>query len=160
MVEIVPAKECDVETVKNITYTDVKEVYPKYYPAGAVQMFLDYHDTPYILKDIEAGCVYLLKVDGIGVGTVTIKENEVARLYLLPEYQHKGYGRMLFEFAESLVFTNYAFVRVDSSLPAKEIYVKRGYREIEYHAMDSGHGDYLCYDVMIKVRSNEPKRTN
>ena len=33
------AKENDFETVKDITQTTIKLVYPKYYPEGAVQFF-------------------------------------------------------------------------------------------------------------------------
>ena len=29
------------------------------------------------------------------IGTVTIKENEICRLFVLPKYQHKGFGRQL-----------------------------------------------------------------
>ena len=37
-----------------------------------------------------------------------------------------------------------------ASLPAKSIYLKRGYHEVDYIKIDTGHGDYLCADVMEK----------
>lgn len=34
------------------------------------------------------------------------------------------------------------------------IYLKRGYHEIDYIKIDTGHGDYLCADVMEKKVGN------
>ena len=92
------AKENDFETVKDITQTTIKLVYPKYYPEGAVQFFCNHHADDRILNDIVAGKVYLFEADDVCVGTVTISNNEICRLFVLPEYQHKGYGRLLIEF--------------------------------------------------------------
>ena len=36
----------------------------------------------------------------------------------------------------------------ESSLPAKQIYLKRGYKETEYNLIKTENGDFLCYDVM------------
>ena len=42
------------------------------------------------------GEVYLLITDeGDAAGTVTISDNEIDRLFVLPSYQHKGYGDYL-----------------------------------------------------------------
>ena len=38
-----------------------------------------------------------------------------------------------------------------SSLSAKSIYLKRGYKEVEYHTISTKNDDYLCYDVMKKT---------
>ena len=32
----------------------------------------------------------------------------------------------------------------------KHIYLKRGYKETEYNIIETGNGDKLCYDVMVK----------
>ena len=45
------AKENDFETVKDITQTTIKLVYPKYYPEGAVQFFCNHHADDRILND-------------------------------------------------------------------------------------------------------------
>lgn len=41
-------------------------------------------------------------------------------------------------------------IRLDASLPAKEIYLNQGYKEIEFHSILTQNGDYLCYDTMEK----------
>ncbi|MCR5803108.1 MAG: GNAT family N-acetyltransferase [Clostridia bacterium] len=144
------AQEKDLETVRSITQTTIKEIYPKYYPAGAVDFFIRHHSDDRIASDIKKGRVYILTDEGQKVGTVTIEDNHIFRLFVLPKYQGKGYGRALMDHAEKKAFENSDTIVLDSSLPAKKIYMKRGFKETEYHVIDTGNGDFLCYDVMEK----------
>ena len=153
--KIIQAAAGDFEAVKRITRDTIREIYPRYYPAGAVDFFCRHHSDDRITADIASGKVYLLVYDDQAAGTVTISGNEINRLFVLPEYQHKGFGRALLDFAEQAVLLQYDTVHMDASLPAKAIYKKRGYRETEYHTIRTENGDYLCYDVMM--RSKEEK---
>ena len=67
----------DLECVRELTRETICQIYPKYYPAGAVQFFLNHHCDGKISADIRQGCVYLAEdpADGI-VGTVTVKADE------------------------------------------------------------------------------------
>lgn len=56
----------------------------------------------------------------------------------------------MLEYSEKEIFQISARIRLDASLPAKKIYLRRGYREIESHAVLTQNGDYLCYEVMEK----------
>ena len=145
---IIQAAAGDFETVRRITQDTIREIYPRYYPAGAVAFFLSHHSDERISGDIASGKVYLLLHDGEAAGTVTISGNGINRLFVLPEHQHKGFGRALLDFAEKAVLLRYDTVQIDASFPAKRIYRKRGYRETEYHQIRTENGDYLCYDVM------------
>lgn len=142
-----------MDVVKNITQITIRAVYPKYYPQGAVDFFSAHHSDEKILADISAGFVYLLKSGNEYAGTVTVSENHINRLFVLPEYQGKGFGRALMDMAEELIFESYDKIELDASLPAKRIYLKRGYIETEYHIIDTPYGDHLCYDVMVKERT-------
>ena len=100
------------------------------------------------------GIVYLvLNDENNAVGTVTVKENEICRLFVLPEYQGNGYGRELISFAENKIMQKYDNIVLHASLPAKAIYLKRGYKEVEFHSIKTENGDYLCYDMMIKNKA-------
>lgn len=79
----------------------------------------------------------------------------VYRLFALPGYQGKGYGRALLDFAEEEILARESSVRIDASFPARGIYLKRGYREIEFHSIGTENGDFLCYDVMEKKKRQE-----
>ena len=142
------ANEFDFESVKRITQTTIKTVYPKYYPAGAVQFFCDHHSDEKILEDIKANRVYLIENEENEVGTVTICGNEINRLFVLTKYQHMGYGRALMDFAEKMISKETDTVVLDASLPAKKIYLLRGYKATDYNIIKTDNGDYLCFDVM------------
>lgn len=144
----VPA-ESDIIT--ELVRETIKAVYPKYYPAGAVEFFLAHHKPEKIASDIGAGKVYVTERDGIIVGTVTIDGNEIARLFVEPSQQGKGYGGQLIDFAENMIFGYSETIRLDSSLPAKAIYIKRDYKEKEYCKILTDNGDYLCFDIMEKT---------
>ena len=146
---MIQASADDFETVRQITQETIRAVYPAYYPAGAVDFFCRHHSDESIWADITSGKVYLLRDDETVVGTVTISGNGINRLFVLPQHQHRGYGRALLDFAEQKILLQYDTVRIDASFPAKQIYLKRGYRETEYHVVRTENGDYLCYDVMV-----------
>ncbi len=150
--EITRAARDDFDSVKTITQTTIRTVYPRYYPAGAVEFFCHHHSDDRICEDIADGKVYLLLDSEEAVGTVTIDGNTINRLFVLPEHQRKGYGRALLDFAERKILMEYDIVQIDASLPAKRIYRLRGYRETEYHTLPTANGDFLCYDVMILRR--------
>lgn len=147
---IAKADLADTETVKTITAQTINSVYPKYYPKGAVEFFLSHHNEYNIKSDIEKGYVYILYNDNKAVGTVTIRGNEILRLFVLPEHQGKGFGGRLIDFAEEKIAENHSKIIIDASLPAKPIYLKRGYTATEYHTIKTENGDFLCYDVMEK----------
>ena len=118
-----------------------------------MKIFLDYHNEEAIAEDIADGRVFLFRdSDDNAVGTVTLCGNEIQRLYVLPEYQGRGFGGALLEFAEQKLFKTFDEVIVEASLPAKGLYKKRGYSETEYLYMRAENGDFLCWDKMIKHR--------
>ena len=147
-----PAMLTESDIITELVRETIKAVYPKYYPAGAVEFFLAHHKPEKIASDIEAGKVYVILRDGVIVGTVTIDGNGIERLFVEPTKQGKGYGRKLLDFAENMIFGYSETVRLDSSLPAKSIYIKRGYREKEYCKILTDNGDYLCYDIMEREK--------
>lgn len=147
------AEPKDLQIVFKITHTTISEIYPRYYPSGAVKFFLDYHSKDAVAKDISDGKVFICYApDGTAAGTVTICGNEIQRLYVLPEYQGRGFGRALVEFAEQELFKTVDEVIVEASLPAKGLYKKRGYTETEYLSIKAENGDFLCWDKMSKHR--------
>lgn len=150
--EIKTARLSDMDDVSNIVKTTIREIYPAYYPSGAVEYFLLHHSDEKILKDIEQGNVYILIYDGNTVATVTIHDNEICRLFVHPPMQHKGLGRALMDFSEELILRSYDNIVLDASTPAKDIYLRRGYRLIEHLVLITDNGDPLDYDSMTKAR--------
>ena len=154
------AQISDLERVLQITHDTISEIYSHYYAEGVVEFFLGYHSREHILSDIEDGLVWLLEEDERMVGTVTIKENAVNRLFVLPEWQLHGYGSQLMDFVEDKIAEQFTHVHIDSSLAAKEMYLKRGYKEKKTCRILADHGDILIYDEMGKRVNHQPDRIN
>ena len=77
--EIRKASPADLPMVGFITRRTIQEVYPHYYPRGAVEFFLDWHKDKSILPDIEREEVYLLFDGGMAAGTVTLHGEEITQ---------------------------------------------------------------------------------
>ena len=78
----------DLDRVKYISEVTISEIYPHYYPKGAVDFFLGHHREDNILSDIEMNHVFLyFDAAQDAIGTVTIKQNEICRLFVLPSRQ-------------------------------------------------------------------------
>ena len=96
------------------------------------------------MRDIRNGDVFLLYTDnGQAAGTVTTEKNEINRLFVLPQYQGQGFGGALLRFAEERIAESYDKAELSVSLPAKAIYLKKGYTFKNYHAIKTKNGDYL-----------------
>lgn len=146
------AERKDLERVLYIVHKTIADVYPAYYPTGVVEFFIQHHSNNAIKDDIEKKRVFVLVIDDEIIGTVTIKEDSINRLFVLPNLQGKGFGGILMDFAEQFAFENYKVVQVDASFSAKAMYLKRGYIDVEYHCIKTDSGQFLCYDVMKKEK--------
>lgn len=136
--------------VKQITRRTIKKIYPDYYPKDVVSFFLKHHSDANIRRDIENNNVYLLEVDGKPVGTGSIHENEIGRVFVLPEFQGRGYGTLIMNQLETIISKRYNHVKLDASLPAHSLYLKLGYASVGYHKIKTAKGKILCYHEMEK----------
>lgn len=140
----------NVALVSTIVRDTIEAIYPHYYPTGAVHFFLNLHNEIQIKEAASKEEIYLAMVQGVVVGTGSIRGNEVCRLFILPEYQSKGYGNELMNLLEQKIFENHTSVHIDASFPAENLYLKRGYQFVSYEKIKTDNGDFLCYHRMEK----------
>lgn len=145
----------ELTIVHNIVDKTIREIYPHYYPKGAVAFFLNHHNLEQIVSDIEAGIVYIYYMNGAPVGTVTIVGNEINRLFVLHGHHGRGFGGALIDFAENVISKSHDLAVLHASFPGKQMYLKRGYKEVEYRTIKTTNGDYLCVDIMEKQFNNK-----
>ena len=99
--------------------------------------------------------IYLVMAQENMIGTGSIQKNEICRLFILPEYQGRGYGSRLMNLLEERIFENYPKVHVDASFPAESMYLKRGYQIVSYEKIEAENGDFRCYHTMEKRDGKE-----
>lgn len=148
--EYIKATEENRESIFNIVQTTVKTIYPKYYPKEVVDFFCELHNRENIVKDIESGNAGILLDNDQIVGTGSHDENHITRVYVLPEFQGKGYGSFIMQCLENEIAEKYDTVLLDASLPASHLYEKRGYHTIKHEKWSVENDVVLVYEIMEK----------
>ena len=145
----------DVPAVISLVGETIRAVYPKYYPQGVVDYFLEWHSPERIAAAVEAGQVNVMLDAGKLVGTGSQEEGHISRVFVLPEYQGRGYGRYILDRLEKAVGAAHDTVQVDASLPAVLLYERRGYRTVAHQREVTDSGCVLVWDVMEKRLKGE-----
>lgn len=128
----------------------IREIYPRYYPDGVVEFFCMLHSKERIRMDIQEGNMRVLRMNGRIIGTGCLEGNHITRVYVLPEFQNKGYGtRMMLEL-EKEITEKYDSVVLDASLPACLLYEKLGYKTVRHERINIIDNVIFVYDVMEK----------
>ena len=144
------AKKEDLQIVYDVVQHTIKTIYPKYYPVEVVDFFCEHHSMEAIAQDIEKCYVSVLKIDGNIVATGCFVENHITRVYVLPEYQKKGYGTFIMKTIEAQIGEKYDKAYLDASLPASALYEKLGFLTIKHERYPVENGVILAYEVMEK----------
>lgn len=152
--EYIKAINDDLDFVYDLVQETIKNTYNKYYKKEVVDFFSNHHKKENILKDINNNYVYLLKDNNNYIGTGSIINNHITRVFILPKYQGKGYGNKLMSYLESVISNKFDYVCLDSSLAAIFFYEKRNYKTIKHESIKLDSGDYLVYEIMEKNLTN------
>lgn len=162
----IKASEENIDEIFDIVQNTVREIYPKYYPREVVDFFCELHGRENIAKDINYWCssasedcdmqgrkkgsAGILIADNKIVGTGSYEDNHITRVYVLPEFQGKGYGSFIMQCIENEISQKYSTVLLDASLPASRLYERRGYRTVRHERLSLENGVFLVYEVMEK----------
>lgn len=150
--DLIKATQEHLDITRDIIHNAINYIYPNYYPKGAVDFFLAHHSDEKVKNAIDRNEIYLFLQGNDFVGTGSVKENEICRLFVLPQYQGQGYGTKIMDILEKLLFKSFDEVKLDASFPAYNMYIKRGYVPTEFHKILTENGHYLCYHVMKRIR--------
>jgi len=124
--EIKEYSEVYFQDVYEVVHKTIEEIYPKYYPRSAVDFFHNHHSKEKMEKQLPNEVTMVLSDENKIIGIGSLFENEIRRFFILPEYQGKGYGKILLNELEKRIDKNEKYI-LDSSLGAVEFYRKNGY---------------------------------
>ena len=95
--------------------------------------FLDLHSVEhqraYLLGKLKNGFKIFMLLDTEPVGIVSVKENLIEDLYVLPEMHNKGYGTELLEFACAKCAGVPTLWILESNVNAARLYHRKGFAE-------------------------------
>ena len=148
--EYIKATSDMVESIYNILHTTIKTIYPKYYPKEVVDFFCNHHSKEHILEGIASNNMRVLIDDNIIVGTGCFDNNHITGLYVLPQYQKRGYGSHIMDCLEAEISKKYDVSILDASLPAVCLYEHRGYKTVGHGFYELKNNVRLVYEIMEK----------
>lgn len=141
----------DTQQIFNLTQGTIRTAYIKAYTQYEIDFFLDLHSKENIAEDIAKGIVYVLVDEDETLATATLDGNHVMRVFVEKSHLGQGLGSMIMDFIEREIANNYDESILDTSLVAKEFYLKRGYVYACNDALKIKDGNILKYDIMKKV---------
>jgi GNAT superfamily N-acetyltransferase len=149
----------DLERLSFVVSSTINKSYLKFYPPEAIKYFLDLHAKENMKKDIPKGCTLMIELDGKIIATGSIVENEIKRVFVLPEYQGKGYGtKIMMKIEEAALNQGIRKVELCASLPSKDFYLALGYKIVRFtHFLVNNNKKLEYYDMEKNLGSKRER---
>lgn len=120
--------EKNVNIAAQIHSISWKESHKSFCSREFVELHTSERQKEYIQKEMELGKVFYMLVEDAPKGIVSVKDNMIENLYVLPSEQHKGYGTNLLQYAESLCAEEPTLWVLDNNKKAYSLYCYLGYQ--------------------------------
>ena len=86
------------------------------------------HQEAYLRQKMQDGSRVFMLIRQIPVGIVSLKDSMIEDLYVLPEYQNRGYGSALLQFAISQCPDTPTLWILENNHGAERLYVRAGFQ--------------------------------
>lgn len=144
-------EERDLERLSFIVQNTIKNSYKDFYPGEAIDYFLELHSTRNMERDIPEGYTFMLESEKEILATGSIVENEIKRVFVLPDYQGRGFGKKIMaKLEETALNKGFNKVKLCASLPSKDFYLSLGYEIIQFNYIEVKNNEKLEYYDMEK----------
>lgn len=144
-------RSSDLGVVKSLIDHTIDTCYSSVYPKEAVQFFKGWHCDDRIQKDAKEGYTIVLEKDNQIIGTGTIVDNQIMRVFVQPALQKRGFGKLIMQkLEEKALSEGISVVKLDASLPSKEFYDSSGYVTLEETFLEVENNKRLDYYKMEK----------
>jgi GNAT superfamily N-acetyltransferase len=141
----------DLERLGFIVQNTIKRSYMKFYPKEAIDYFLELHSIRNMKKDIPKGHTFVLESGNEVLATGSIVENEIKRVFVLPEYQGRGFGKKIMAKLEEIALNEgFNKVKLCASLPSKDFYLSLDYEIVQFNYIEVKNNKKLEYYDMEK----------
>jgi GNAT superfamily N-acetyltransferase len=143
--------ERDLDQVFELVRETIETSYASVYQPAVIAFFHDYHQRENIVSDAEGGHTVVVNSNGAFVGTGTRVETDVRRVFVRPDRQGQGIGRLIMaELEAAALKANIERLDLSASLPAKDFYLRLGYEVVSEEDYEVAPGQHLEYYEMAK----------
>jgi len=154
-------KSGDLAEVRDLVCETIDVCYSNVYCAEAVKFFKDWHHNEKILQNAGDGFTIVLEQNGRIVGTGTIITEEIVRVFINPEFQKCGFGKLIMQkLEEKALSAGINIVKLDASLPSKKFYDLLGYATLKHTFLEVENNKRLDYYKMQKTLTKKTRGFN
>ena len=145
-------RQRDLPVVKKLIDNTIDICYSANYPKEAIKYFKQYHCEENILKGAAKSWTIVLENNTRVIGTGTILNNHIMRVFVNPKFQKRGLGKLIMNKLEDKAISSGARkVNLDASLPSKTFYDSLGYKTCKKTYVKLENSKKLHYYKMDKV---------
>ncbi len=145
-------EKTDLADVRILIYKTIDTCYSDIYCPEAVRFFKDWHCDDRILKDANQGYTIVLEKGNQIIGTGTIVDNNIVRVFVDPVFQKHGFGKLIMnKLEEKAISLGIKDVKLDASIPSKKFYDLLDYVTIEETFLEVENNKRLDYYKMEKA---------
>lgn len=145
-----PLKIDDIKVIHQIIEYHLTNTYSKIYSNEIVNFYKSYHSADNIIEDSNNGYVLILLFSFEIVGTGTIRNNYINRMFVKKRFQNKGYGTVILSELEKMSDNKKKSIRLDA-IPGSELFYLKNQYTINCQAFDKIRNKYLEYFKMEKL---------
>ena len=143
--------EDDLDRVVALVRYVVDVSYKDAYPADALRMYKRYHSRENIRNDASSGYCVVAELNGFIVGTGTLVDNVVRRVYINPTYQNTGIGSKIYrDLEEHAAATGISRLELGASVLARGFWESQGWTYNGEEKIPTPHGEELVFFKMSK----------
>jgi N-acetylglutamate synthase-like GNAT family acetyltransferase len=144
-------RETDLPAVFALIQHTIEVTYAGVYPAEAILFFKGIHSRENILSDTLAGYTVVAACDGTLCGTGTLLGTNIRRVFISPDYQHRGIGKNLVrDLAAKASQMKLTTLDLEASLVSRKFWESRGFTVDSENRLPVGNNRFLDYFKMFK----------
>lgn len=128
-----PIEESEIKVVFELVKNTLQISYHNVYPVEAINYFEEYHSFEHMLKDSVNGYTVVAVFNNNIVGTGTLVDNNIRRVFIRQEYQKRGVGKIIARELEKKAINNmHGRISLSASPISREFWESLGFK-VEKH---------------------------
>jgi GNAT superfamily N-acetyltransferase len=141
--------EENIHAVCTLIERTVRTSYRDVYSPRAIEFFLQYNTHEDIAHDARDGSAIVAVMDDSIIGTASLCDDQMKRVFVDPQFQRRGIGKALVALMiNKAKVQGVRRIRADASLVSWQMYQRMGFAALGREYRDLGEGDSLPYYKM------------
>ena len=124
---IYPVDDSNLESAAKVHSISWKDSHLSFCSPAFLERHTPQRQGEYIRSKIDSGARFFLLMEAEAIGVVSVTENLIEDLYVLPEYQGRGYGTQLLRFAMAACTGRPSLWVLESNAGARRLYEREGF---------------------------------